>query len=83
MMRVITGTFGEVLRDMVCNEIPSLFRDHRPYAICAVAGGLVYALLRWLDAPPALALGMCAVTTAGIRLLSLWRNITLPAVRSQ
>ena len=39
MMGVITGTFGGVLRDMVCNEIPSLFRDHRPYAICAVAGG--------------------------------------------
>ena len=83
MMGVITGTFGGVLRDMVCNEIPSLFRDHRPYAICAVAGGLVYALLRWLDAPPAFALGACALMTTGTRLLVLWRNITLPAIRTQ
>ena len=83
MMGVITGTFGGVLRDMVCNEIPSLFRDHRPYAICAVAGGLVYALLRWLDAPPALALGACALMTTGTHLLVLWRNITLPAIHTQ
>ena len=83
LMGLITGVFGGVLRDMVCNEIPSLFRDHRPYAICAVAGGLVYALLRWLDAPPALALGACAVMTTGTRLLVLWRNITLPAIRTQ
>ena len=34
---VITATFGGVLRDIVCNEIPSAFRDHRPYAICAFA----------------------------------------------
>jgi uncharacterized membrane protein YeiH len=39
LMGVITGVFGGVLRDMVCNEIPSAFRDHRPYAVCAFAGG--------------------------------------------
>jgi uncharacterized membrane protein YeiH len=39
MMGVITGTFGGVPRDLVCNEIPQLFRDHRPYALCAAAGG--------------------------------------------
>jgi uncharacterized membrane protein YeiH len=39
LMGVITGSFGGVLRDLICNEIPTLFRDHRPYAICAAAGG--------------------------------------------
>lgn len=82
MMGVITGTFGGVLRDMVCNEIPSLFRDHRPYAICALAGAISYALLTWMSAPLWLALASCTVITTGSRLLTLWLNITLPSVRS-
>ena len=35
MMGVITGIFGGILRDIVCNEIPMVLRDGRPYAICA------------------------------------------------
>ena len=38
-MGLITAVFGGVLRDIVCNEIPSAFRDHRPYAVCSFAGG--------------------------------------------
>jgi len=41
MMGMITATFGGVLRDIVCNEIPQVFSDHRPYAICAFIGGWV------------------------------------------
>ena len=38
LMGVVTAVFGGVLRDIVCNEIPSAFADHRPYALCAFAG---------------------------------------------
>ncbi len=43
---VVAGlaAFGGVLRDVVCNEIPRAFSDHRPYAICAFAGGWVAVL---------------------------------------
>src|SRR3954471_12099628 len=44
LMGVVTATFGGVLRDIVCNEIPAALRDHRPYAICAFAGGWVLVL---------------------------------------
>ena len=60
MMGVITGTFGGVLRDMVCNEVPSLFKDHRPYAICALLGACVYAVMTWLDCPEWLSIAACA-----------------------
>lgn len=80
MMGVITATFGGVLRDLVCNEIPSLFRDHRPYALCAVAGGLTYAGLSGMDAAPWIAVAACALVTTGTRLLSLWRDWKLPSV---
>lgn len=44
LMGVITATFGGVLRDIVCNEIPRALRDHSPYAVCAFAGGWVLVL---------------------------------------
>lgn len=81
MMGLITGVFGGVLRDMVCNEVPKVFRDHRPYAVCAFAGGWVYAGLVQLQAPGWLALLACVIVTAGLRALALWRNWELPAWR--
>ncbi|HEX7682207.1 MAG TPA: trimeric intracellular cation channel family protein [Trinickia sp.] len=45
MMGVVTGVFGGVIRDVVCNEVPLLLRDSRPYATCAFAGCWLYLLL--------------------------------------
>ena len=41
LMGMVTAVFGGVLRDIVCNEIPQAFRDHRPYAVCSFAGGWI------------------------------------------
>ncbi len=82
LMGLITGVFGGVLRDVVCNEIPTAFHDHRPYAVCAFAGGWVYVGLWQADAPGWLALIACVTVTAGLRGLALWRNWQLPAWRT-
>ena len=81
LMGLITGVFGGVLRDVVCNEIPTAFHDHRPYAVCAFVGGWVYVGLWQIEAPGWLALVACVVVTAGLRALALWRNWQLPAWR--
>ena len=81
LLGLTTGVFGGVLRDMVCNEVPTAFRDHRPYAVCAFAGGWVYVGLGLLGAPGWLALVVCVTVTAGLRLMALWRNWALPAWR--
>lgn len=81
LMGLITGVFGGVLRDVVCNEIPSAFRDHQPYAVWAFVGGWVYVGLTQANAPGWLALLACVGITAGLRGLSLWRNWELPAWR--
>ncbi|MDP2419606.1 MAG: trimeric intracellular cation channel family protein, partial [Hydrogenophaga sp.] len=81
LMGLITGVFGGVLRDVVCNEIPTAFHDHRPYAVCAFVGGWVYVGLWQAEASGWLALVACVAVTAGLRALALWRNWALPAWR--
>ncbi len=81
LMGVITGVFGGVLRDIMCNQIPSAFKDHRPYAVCAFAGAWVYIGLLQIAAPEWLALIASVSVTAGLRALAIWRNLALPAWR--
>lgn len=78
LMGVVTPVFGGVLRDIVCNEIPTAFRDHRPYALCAFIGGWVYLGLHSLGADAWVALTVTTAVTAGLRLLALWREWHLP-----
>jgi len=78
LMGVITATFGGVLRDIVCNEIPTALRDHRPYAICAFAGGWVLVLAQHAGVPPGLGLLLAAATASGLRFLALITGYSLP-----
>lgn len=78
LMGVITATFGGVLRDIVCNEIPAALHDHRPYALCAFAGGWVLVLAQYLGASAGMALLSAAVCASGLRLLALLTDYRLP-----
>lgn len=49
MMGVVTGVFGGIIRDVLCNEVPLILRDSRPYATCAFAGCWLYLLLDRFD----------------------------------
>jgi uncharacterized membrane protein YeiH len=70
MMGVITGIFGGVLRDIVCNEVPMVFRDGKPYAICAFIGSWMYLLMRMNHADENTALWSSAIVITVLRLLS-------------
>ncbi len=78
LMGVITATFGGVLRDIVCNEIPSALRDHRPYAICVFAGGWVLVLAQHAGVPQRPGLVLVAATASGLRVVALITGYRLP-----
>lgn len=81
LMGVVTAVFGGVMRDVVCNEIPAVFRDHRPYAVCSFAGAWCYVGLDALRAPAwAAALAGAALAT-GMRLIALTRGWQVPGWR--
>lgn len=77
MMGVITGIFGGVLRDIVCNEIPMVLRDGRPYAICSFGGCWMYLLMQKTGIPPDFSLWTSALAIAVARLVTWHRGIRL------
>lgn len=78
LMGVITAVFGGVLRDIVCNEIPQAFRDHRPYAICAFVGTWILVIAPELGMSGATALLLTAAVVTTLRALALATGFQLP-----
>ncbi|MDP2004810.1 MAG: trimeric intracellular cation channel family protein [Rubrivivax sp.] len=79
LMGVMTAAFGGVLRDIVCNQVPAAFSDHRPYAVCAFAGAWVVVGTHALAWPAVLTVAAGALVASTLRLLALWRDWRLPA----
>jgi uncharacterized membrane protein YeiH len=78
VMGVITGAFGGVLRDVVCNEIPVILRKGHLYASASIAGCALLALLRHfgVSAPLSAAAGMSLI--AGLRLAAIRFDLKVP-----
>ena len=79
VLGLITAVFGGVLRDIVCNEIPSAFSDHRPYAICSFAGAWVMVAAHTANAPDWVAVLMAAATASALRVAAVAWDWRLPA----
>ncbi len=82
IMGVVTAIFGGVLRDIVCNEIPSGFRDHRPYAVCAFIGTWLLVFLPWFGVSGSISLVASAVAVTSLRTIALYTGYQLPAWKS-
>lgn len=82
LMGVITAVCGGVLRDIVCNEIPKAFHDHRPYAVCAFVGGWVLVAAQRLAWGEGAALLAAAGTATLLRLVALATGFRLPGWRA-
>ena len=79
ILGMVTAVFGGVLRDVVCNEIPRAFSDHRPYAMCSFAGGWVMVLGHTAPWPQWAALLAAAGTATLLRAAALHLDWRLPA----
>ena len=75
---VMTGVFGGVMRDIICNEIPYVFQRSELYATCAFAGAWSYLLVVRTTADEFTAVITCISVTLVLRMLAIRYKIRLP-----
>ncbi|GGK20450.1 membrane protein [Yeosuana aromativorans] len=75
----MTASFGGVLRDILCNEIPVIFRKEI-YATACILGGMTYFLLRKLPMDSNLVFVLSGIVVITVRLLAVKFKIGLPTI---
>lgn len=75
----ITACFGGVIRDILCNEIPVIFRKE-VYATACILGGATYFLLRKLPVDNNIVFVISGLVVITVRLIAVIFKISLPSL---
>ncbi|MBD5780187.1 trimeric intracellular cation channel family protein [Pelagicoccus sp. NFK12] len=79
LMGVITGVAGGILRDVLANEIPLIFRASEPiYSVSSALGIIAYLGLKTFGCPPQLATLSGVAIIAATRFAAIIWKIKLP-----
>ncbi len=83
IMGTITGSFGGLIRDILINEVPLIFRKD-VYATACIFGGLTYtALMWWTDLSISWVQFIAAVSVLLIRFLAVIFGLSIPSFKPQ
>lgn len=74
----ITASFGGVIRDVLLNNVPLVFRKEI-YAMASIIGGLIYFLFRKIEVDEDMAKIICILLIFAIRLIAVKYKLGLPA----
>lgn len=80
IMGTITGSVGGVVRDVLLNDVPLLFRRDI-YALACVAGGAVYFGCNYFDLPTQMTETIAVLTVILLRLMAVKFHIHLPQLQ--
>jgi len=78
----ITASFGGVIRDVLLNNVPLIFRKEI-YALASIIGGVIYYLLKQSALNDDAAKIICILLILIIRLLAVKYKLSLPVVYSK
>lgn len=81
IMGAITGSIGGVIRDILINEIPLIFRKDL-YALACIFGGIVYFICYHFNVPVFICELIAAATVILIRIIAVKFHIQLPILNS-
>lgn len=74
----ITACFGGVIRDVLLNQVPLIFRKEI-YASACIAGGLLYVFLSHFSVPALWAQTSCIILIVFIRVIAVTFDLSLPS----
>ena len=80
IMGVITATFGGLIADVFCNDVPNLFKKGELYATACAIGGGIYLLLQNTNINKNLNLLICVLLVLIIRIYSKRNRLELPNI---
>lgn len=80
IMGMMTGACGGVVRDILINEVPLIFRRDI-YALACVAGGALLTISMWIGLPNITAQIICAITVIIIRICAVHFHWQLPILK--
>lgn len=80
LMGMVTAVFGGVIRDILCNEVPLIFRTDI-YATASLAGAVLLIGLDALGLDHELSVLLAMSSTVAIRLAAIRWHIHLPRLR--
>lgn len=83
IMGMITGTFGGLMRDVVCNEVPLVLKQGELYVTAAFAGSAAALITQALGHTPLISLTACGITTWALRAGSMAFGWRLPVYKSR
>ncbi|MCD8079940.1 MAG: trimeric intracellular cation channel family protein [Bacteroides sp.] len=82
VMGCITGAAGGVMRDVLINELPLVFRKEI-YAMACVIGGLVYFVCHWLNFDPIITQLAGGTSVFLVRIVAVKYQIGLPILKGE
>ena len=77
MMGIVSAVFGGVIRDVLTNRIPLIFRKEI-YATACLAGALTYYLMLQFSQFDNFNLAVSMLVVMAIRIVSVKKSISLP-----
>ncbi len=80
VMGMITGSVGGIMRDILINEVPLIFRKDI-YALACVFGGMVYFLCIKLNFPGEITQTLSALSIILMRVLAVKYHLSLPVLK--
>ncbi len=81
-MGAVTGAGGGIIRDVLMNDVPLIFRSEI-YALACVAGGMVYAACHWLGVSVEISALLSAFSVILIRILAVKFHWQLPVLKGE
>ncbi len=82
IMGCLTGAAGGIIRDILINEIPLIFRKEI-YAMACVIGGVIYWLCYHIGVPPIFTQLISGLGVFAVRLIAVKFRITLPILKGK
>jgi uncharacterized membrane protein YeiH len=80
IMGVISATFGGLIADIFCNDVPNLFKKGELYATACAIGGGIYLLLKSTAIHKDANLIICVLLVLFIRIYSKRNRLQLPNI---